>query len=196
MPRMWLHDCLFYAGFALLAWAMGEMLTLTMHWRQPFARRALAPLLATASVAALAWISAQTGGGLQMRVALSSQALEAAADAGYNDERRHAGLFLVDSTRQPCSGQTWLWLGRPYGAGTGTNLALVRSDASATIMTPAADAFAFLHLGDGWWMAYQHAARYQRHAPPEGAASTSPCAPGRVILHHREGLAFVAKGTR
>lgn len=193
LPRLWLYDTLFYLRYVLLLWAAAEAACLAFHWRDRRARHALLPLAGTLLAAGTAWVGLHSEAGLRWRVAASESALAAVADSGASDVRRRAGHFLVDSVRQPCRGQAWLWLGRPHGGGTGINLALVRSGA-APPRTPAADAFAFWPAGDGWWVAYQHAARY-RDAVATGAG-TPACPRGRILSRQREGLALVEAGRR
>lgn len=191
-PRPWLHDLLFYLRFVLLAWAAAEILSLAWRRKGASLQRAL-PLAAIAVVACTAWAYGHTAAGLRWKVTTSRNALAMAARAGYNDQRRRAGHFLVDTSRVPCgAAQPWLWLGRPHGGGTGTNLALVRSG-SRVPDAPPGDAFVFASLTDGWWMAYQHGARYRRAMPPRSASAAMDCMPGTVVTH-RQGMAFVDAG--
>jgi hypothetical protein len=193
-PRMWLYDLLFYLGFALLFWGGGELLRLASR-RGP--AMDAAPLAVAALVVAAALGYQHTEAGLHWRIADSRAALAAAAHAGYSDRRRRVGHFIVDSVRLPCTGtrQAWLWLGRPHGGGSGTNLALVWGDGRRPA-TPLQDAFAFWPAGNGWWMAYQHAGRYRRAITRHAAGAAGTCTPGEVVSRHRQGVALVAEGRR
>ena len=55
-----------------------------------------------------------------------------------------------------------------------------------------AEAFVFWRVRDGWWLAYQHAAHYQRAAATGG---TQRCQPGHVVARHRDGQAFLHAGS-
>ena len=201
--RMWLYDLLFYLRFALLFWAAAEVLRLVLARTRP--RPAEVVPLATAAlsvVIALGYGFSEHG--LRWKLAASHAALIAAADTGHSDQRRRVGHFLVDSVRVPCDDHaTWLWLGRPFGAGTGINLALVHAEGRVPA-TPFPDAFAFWHAVDGWWLAYQHAGRYQhalqrqQQARPRAMSShrseVATCSPGRVLSRHGQGQAFVSAG--
>jgi hypothetical protein len=191
LHRLWLYDALFYARFGLMFWAAAEIAMLVFRWREPGARRALVPLGATALVVLGSWAYLHAETGMRWRVAASQQQLHAAAHAGDSDVRRRAGHFLVDSVREPCPGQAWLWLGRPYGGGTGTNVALVR--AGDRPLTPDAEAFAFWQVGHGWWAAYQHAGHYHR---PSADPRAPGCHPGRILARQGEGRAWVDAGRR
>jgi hypothetical protein len=191
-PRLWLHDTLFYLRYVLLAWAAAEALHLGFHWRDRAARRTVPPLAITLILAVAAWASVHTEAGLRLRVAASAGALGSLATQRHHDTRIRAGHFLVDSVRTPCPGQTWLWLGRPYGGGTGTNAALVLAPA-AVPDTPRDSAFRFWQVDQQWWLAYQHAAHYHRHAADEAA---SKCRPGRAVRGHRDGTRFLHDGRR
>jgi hypothetical protein len=124
-PRMWLYDLLFYLRFVLLFWGGGELLRMALRRGSPVDA---VPLAATALVALAALGYQHSEAGLRWKIAASSDALAVAAGAGDSDRRRRVGHFIVDSVRMPCANtkQAWLWLGRPHGGGTGTNLALVR----------------------------------------------------------------------
>jgi len=187
-PRLWLYDVLYYARAALVFWGGCEWLRVLL--RRDARAPALVPLaLATAS-ALLAGAYHDTAAGWRWKTAASDAALRALSRQGDHDERQRAGHFIVDTLRHPCRAeQAWLWLGRPHGAGTGTNRALVRS--AGAPLAPMPDAFAFRPVGDGWWLAYQHAARY-RQGLQRGDAGA--CAPGRVLERHRDGIAFIAAG--
>lgn len=202
---MWvLYDGLFYARYALLFWWAFEALRVLFRQVRREARRSrgLAEALLLALIAALA----QAGGraydsdaGLRLLLRASLSALEADAAAyATDDDRRHrVGAFLFDSRRFPCgSAQPWRWLGRPFGAGTGINQALVRVEAG-TPLTPYAEAFRFRHLHAGWWLAYQDAHAYLTGWHADQAAGTVPaCRPGAVIARHGEGRGFIAEGQR
>jgi hypothetical protein len=156
-------------------------------------RSTLGPLGLALVVAALAWAYADSETGWRWKVAASRDALRASMDMDDHDVRHRAGHFIVDTVRHPClDAQPWLWLGRPHGAGSGTNLALVQAGEGLP-QSPLADAFAFRPLGDGWWLAYQHATRY-RDGMAAGAADR--CASGRVLHGHRDGRAFIEAGRR
>lgn len=190
-PRLWLYDLLFYARVLLLFWAACEVLRTLLRGD----RRAttLVPLALVLATGAAAWAYAASEAGWRWKVAASRDALQASAQGRDHDLRHRAGHFIVDTLRHPCGAdEAWLWLGRPHGAGSGTNLALVHAG-DAPPRSPMADAFAFRPLGDGWWLAYQHAANYQR-ALATGAGG--PCLPGRVVPRHRDGRAFIASGRR
>jgi hypothetical protein len=191
-PRLWLYDTLFYLRYALLFWAAAEALHLAFHWREPVARRTALPMALALFVAIAAWTAAHTEAGLRIRVLASARALDSLADRRHVDGRVRTGHFIVDSVRTPCPGQTWLWLGRPYGGGTGTNLALVRAPALVP-HTPRGPAFRFWQVDEAWWLAYQHAAHYHRDTPGDIA---STCAPGRTVQRHRDGARFVDDGRR
>ncbi len=146
-------------------------------------------LLATTLLAGIAgWACAQTGIGWKLRVVASAPALDALAAQGRNDLRQRAGHVLVDTVRFPCAATTpWFWLGRPHGAGSGINLAAVRSDARP--QAPFAGAFRIRRLDGHWWMAYQHGARYQAL---QGDSRAVACATPQQAASHRAGMAFIA----
>lgn len=76
-----------------------------------------------------------------------------------------------------------------HGAGSGINLALVRSDAMP--QAPFADAFRIRRIDGDWWMAYQHGRRY--HAL-RAQADASRCVIPEALPSHRAGLAFIEAG--
>lgn len=193
-PRMWLYDLLFYLRFVLLFWGGGELLRLALRRGSPVDA---VPLAAGACVVLAALGYQHTEAGLRWKIADSQAALTAAANAGHSDRRRRVGHFIVDSVRVPCADarQAWLWLGRPHGGGTGTNLALVRGNGQRPA-TPLHDAFAFWSAGNDWWMAYQHADRYHRAIARSEADDAGACTPGPVLSRHRQGIALVADGRR
>lgn len=193
LPRLWLYDALFYLRHALAFWAAAETIHLVFHWREHRQRRALLPLACAMLAVVGAWAYQHSEIGMRWRLAASREAVLSVAAAGFSDTRRRAGHFLVDSVREPCRGQAWLWLGRPHGGGTGTNVALVHAGARAPL-TPSAEAFAFWPAGHGWWLAYQHAARHQ--AMPAQRPGSPTCAPGRVLSRQRDGMAMVDDGRR
>lgn len=208
-PRLWLYDLLFYLRFVLLFWAAAEVLRIALHRARPRLAEAW-PLALTALVVLVAHTYQHREAGLRWKLAASHDALVAAARAGTSDRRRRAGHFLVDSVRMPCSGQVaWLWLGRPFGGGTGINLALVHAGERAPA-TPFPDAFAFWRATGGWWLAYQHAGRYQRamqqhvlrqhtleqQAPRQHRSPVAACGTGTVLSRHRQGQDFIADGRR
>lgn len=187
-PRLWLYDVLFYARVLLLFWAACEVLRVLL--RRDRRAAVLVPLALVLATGAFAYAYAQGEGGWRGKVAASRDALQSSAHDG--DRRHRAGHFIVDTVRHPCrDDQPWLWLGRPHGAGSGTNLALVHSGVSAP-QTPMLEAFAFWPVRDGWWLAYQHAARYQ-HTMATGGSQR--CQPGRVVARHRDGQAFLRAGS-
>jgi hypothetical protein len=192
-PRLWLYDLLFYLRYVLVFWAVAEALHLAFHWNQPRKRYTLLPLVCTILAAWAASMYQHSESGMRWRVAASHGALASAAEADFSDARRRAGHFLVDSVRQPCPGQHWLWLGRPHGGGTGTNIALVRTGEQRP-MTPSVDVYAFWPARGGWWFAYQHAAR--DHQVPAQRTTITPCAPGRILGAQRQGLSWVSDGQR
>lgn len=189
-PRLWLYDALYYLGFALLAWALAEV-ALAVFQRRRERAVTLLPLAVAAGLASaiLWWTYSESG--LRMQIRVSANDLHRVVGAGHGDVRQRAGVFLVDTVRAPCAAaEPWLWLGRPHGAGTGINRALVFSG-PAVPYTPQRDAYAFWPVADGWWMAYQHARR-------DLAAADTPnrCARGRVLHSHRQGMAWIARGRR
>jgi hypothetical protein len=146
--RLWLYDALFYARFALLAWGIAEFGIACVQRR---ARAFVAPSCA-AAIALLAWAYEQTDPGFRFKVRASETALARSAAMPYDTPRHRAGHFLVDTVRLPCEGEAWLWLGRPFGGGTGTSQALVRSRGQAP-MHPREGAYAFVHVAGRWWLA-------------------------------------------
>ena len=150
-PRLWLYDTLFYARFGLIAWALAEV-------GVAFARRRawqafVAPVCA-AAIGGLAWSYATTDTGLRFRTWASDAALAHSASLPHATPRHRAGHFLVDTVRMPCAGEAWLWLGRPFGGGTGTSRALVQ--AVGTIPGhPREGAYRFRHVRGTWWLAEQ-----------------------------------------
>ena len=187
-PRLWLYDALFYLGFVLLAWAAAEVLAFA--WDARHGRRSAgAPLAVLLLSAALAWWWTHGEGGLRLQLRSSEHALQGVAAAGYGDQRQRAGWFLVDSVRMPCGdSEPWLWLGRPHGAGSGINRALVQGGDHVPA-TPQRDAYVFRPLGNGWWMAYQHA----RHDLAREDAS-GRCTDGVQVRSHRHGMAWIIEG--
>lgn len=180
-PRLWLYDTLIYSGFGLVLWGIGELLVLVV------ARRArVFPLLFLGLAAAAGtahWFLHHADVGWQWRVRLSSAALAPYREPVYDDQRHRVGWLLVDTQRAPCDSQPWLWLGRPFGGGTGTNRALVHSPAGVPL-TPQPDAFRFVHVHGDWWMAYQQPDAYR---PGESEA----CGPGTEFSSHASGRAFI-----
>ncbi|CAN5676734.1 hypothetical protein BH23PSE2_BH23PSE2_01270 [soil metagenome] len=193
LPRLWLYDLLYYLRYVLIFWALAEAIHLGFHWRQPDKRRALLPLTGTVLVAIVAWAYQSSEAGLRWRVDASSEPASAMAMAGFSDERRRAGHFLVDTVREPCPGQPWLWLGRPHGGGSGTNVALVHTGPQPP-HSPSPEAYAFWPAAPGWWIAYQHAAHDHRNAVHPSVPAA--CVPGRVLQRQREGQAWVEAGRR
>lgn len=187
-PRLWLYDLLFYLRFALLAWAAVEVLRFALRRTAPRPAEAAA-LVSVALVLLAAQAYQHTEAGVRWKLAASHDALLAVAGAGHDDQRRRAGHFLVDGVRTPC-GAAWLWLGRPFGGGTGINLALVHAGERAPA-TPFAEAFVFWHAADGWWLAYQQGDRYRR-AVQRVNSERPACRAGMVVQRHRHGQAFIA----
>ena len=188
-PRLWLYDVLYYARVLLLFWGACEVLRGLL--RRDRRASALLPLALVAMVALLAYLYADSEAGWRWKVGASGDALRTSMQARDRDVRHRAGHFIVDTARHPCrDDQPWLWLGRPHGAGSGTNLALVHAGEAAP-QSPTADAFAFRAVRDGWWLAYQHAALYQRVVTD---GREEGCRPGRVLERHRNGRAFVDAG--
>jgi len=184
-PRLWLYDLLFYVRAVLLAWTVAEIAFALFRGtrRSPGVVALLGTVLA-------AWLGAaaydDSGVGWRWRVRASGAALAAVAQAGDSDQRQRVGHLLIDTVRTPCGARSpWLWLGRPHGGGSGINLALVRGN-GAVPRTPVRDAFVFLALGEGWWLAYENAARHHAAAPQRA------CTPGTAVGTHRAGLAHVA----
>lgn len=191
-PHLWLYDLLFYLRYLLGFWAIAELLHLGFHWNGPRRRYTLLALACTILAGWAAWMYQHSEAGARWRVAVSLERLASAAETDFSDTRSRAGHFLVDTVRQPCPGQPWLWLGRPHGAGTGTNTALVHAGDQRP-MTPAGDVYAFWPARHGWWFAYQHAAR-DRQVPAQ--RTTITCAPGRILDSQRQGSAWVRAGQR
>lgn len=188
-PRLWLYDVLYYARVLLVAWLLAEVALWCWH---PAKRRLGASLLLGGTILAgiAGWAYAQTGLGWRLRVLASAPALDALAAGGASDLRRRAGHVLVDTVRFPCSATTpWYWLGRPHGAGSGTNLALVRSDQAP--QAPYAAAFRIRRIDGRWWMAYQHGPRYHaQQAQPDA----SGCVATGSLPSHRAGMRFIQRG--
>jgi hypothetical protein len=190
-PRLWLYDLLFYLRFALLAWAAAEVLRIALR-RAPPRRAEISPLALIALAVLAAQVYQHGEAGLRWKLAASNDALLAVAGAGNSDQRRRAGHFLIDSVRTPCGPATWLWLGRPFGGGTGINLALVHAGERVPA-TPFPDAFAFWYAHADWWLAYQHGGRYER-AVQRQPSQVAACSAGSVLSRHRQGRAFIASG--
>jgi len=188
-PRQWLYDVLYYARVLLVAWLLAEVALWCWH---PSKRRRLASLLLGGSLLAgiAGWAYAQTGIGWRLRVLASASALDTLAAGGASDLRQRAGQVLVDTVRFPCSASTpWFWLGRPHGAGSGINLALIRSD--STPQAPYAEAFRIRRIEGRWWMAYQHGPRY---LALRAQAEASACIVPGTTPSHRAGMHFIERG--
>lgn len=203
-PLWLLYDGLFYARYVLLFWWACEALRVLFRQVRREARRSrgLAEALLLALIAALALAGGRAydsdiGLRLLLRASLPALEAEAAADATDADRRHRVGAFLIDTRRHPCdASQPWLWLGRPFGAGTGINQALVRVEAG-TPRTPYTEAFRFRHLHAGWWLAYQDAHAYLTHWHASRAEGSVPdCLPGTVVATHAQGRRFIAQGQR
>lgn len=188
-PRLWLYDTLFYSGAALLFWGVGELLYLVKVARESHRfDRVIIPLifLLIAASAALSYYTLHhTGLGWQWRIQLSAEALEPYRSPDFSDRRHRVGWLLIDTMRAPCGHQPWLWLGRPFGGATGINLALVYSPEDLP-ETPQPEAFRFLPVHGGWWMAYQNPHRYRQSLDrPER------CDTGTPTESHRAGNRFI-----
>lgn len=188
-PRLWLYDVLYYTRVLLVAWLLAEVARWCWH---PSKRRRLASLLLGGTVLAgiAGWAYAQSVVGWRLRVRASAPALNALAAGGASDLRQRTGHVLVDTVRFPCNaGTPWFWLGRPHGAGSGINLALVRSDDRP--QAPYADAFLMRRIDGRWWLAYQHGPRYQAL---QAHADASHCNVPATTPSHRAGMRFVRRG--
>ena len=188
-PRLWLYDLLFYARVVLVAWTLAECAL--WLWHPAKRRRVASILLGSALLASIAgWAYSQTGIGWKLRVLASAPELDALAARGRSDLRQRAGHVLIDTLRFPCDTSTpWFWLGRPHGAGSGINLAIVRSD--TTPQAPFADAFRIRRIDGHWWMAYQDGARY--HAL-QARGEHASCGVAETVSSHRAGMAFIDAG--
>lgn len=191
-PRLWLYDLLFYTRFVLMFWAAFELIYACMQIRNSPGNRQYAIVnLAVISLAAIT-VSAYlllmyTGSGFRARVELSSKSLDALRKPEFANLRQRAGWFLVDTQRQPCGDQPWLWLGNMYGGGTGNNLALVHSGKEVPL-SPAPEAFRFWPVSDGWWLAYQNPKNYYARA-----LQSEACDPGEVVASHDQGMKFIVE---
>lgn len=189
-PLMWLYDALFYLGFALTFWATIELVVLI---RQLLAKDVVNSMLAfkccmlliCSLLFAVIYAMPSTDAGVRAMVKLSSRSLALHQTVVYADHRHRVGWFLVDSQRSPCGNQPWLWLGKPYGAGTGNNTALVYSK-NTVPKTTMADAFRFWSIDGHWWLAYQNPDRYFVQI-----GKASRCLPGQIVNSHRHGLLFI-----
>ncbi|MBF6024653.1 hypothetical protein [Lysobacter niastensis] len=191
--RLWLYDTRYYLGFALLFWGIAEAGIALYRVRRGTHRSAaavLAMLALAGSVAVSATALEHTATGLAWRTQWSAVALRTELGKGDSDLRHRSGWLLVDTRRHPCGTSPWLWLGRPFGGGTGTSLALVHSPHGAPA-TPDPDAFRFRPVNGGWWLAYQHGAAYRRGLDIRRGRS---CEPGTTVAKHTDGLRFVADG--
>ncbi|TVQ29507.1 MAG: hypothetical protein EA370_15020 [Wenzhouxiangella sp.] len=190
-PRIWLYDLLLYSGFALYLWGLGEAIWLLMLRRgnRAGARQLglAAMLLAFAGMVGLAHhVIHHTGLGWDLRVNWSSAELENLTRPGYSDQRQRIGWLLIDTVRAPCEIEPWLWLGRPFGAGSGINRALVFSPGSVPL-SPHPSGLAFVAVNGRWWMAYQNPDRFHR----EPGLAPNDCRPGVVLRSHRQGERFI-----
>lgn len=151
-PRLWLYDTLYYLGFALLAWGLVEAALVFVRWRASRKVGAFAWMATMLVGVALAVVYARTEAGLRFKVRTSAAALDRSATLPYETPRHRAGHFLVDTVREPVKGEPWLWIGQPFGGGTGTGRALVRSGRDAP--TPPEDGrYRYRAIAGGWWMA-------------------------------------------
>lgn len=190
--RIWLYDLLLYSGFALYLWGLGEAIWLVVQRRRGRASAtqlglALVLLLVAGLIGLAHHLIHHTGTGWNWRVAWSTQALQAFTQPAYSDQRQRVGWLLVDTQRAPCEAEPWLWLGRPFGVGSGINRALVYSP-QAVPLSPHPSALAFVAVNQDWWMAYQNPTRYYR----EPSLNPSECRPGRELSSHRAGQGFIA----
>lgn len=188
-PLLWLYDTFFYTAFALLFWGLAEVAFVwyasrahRMTGRQAGARLALVALAISFFLAHTFIMN--TGAGLQARLRMSERALAGYTQPDYRDQRHRAGWFLIDTERMPCN-QPWLWLGRPFGGGTGISMALVHSP-DGIPRTPRRDTFRFWHIDGPWWMAYQNATYRATDAAqrPDGEQ-------GVEVPSHKAGLQFI-----
>ncbi len=132
-----------------------------------------------------AWI-ADTEAGWHWRVHMSIEALAPYAVPAHADVRQRVGMLLVDTQREPCPGQSWLWLGRPFGGGTGINLALVHARKTAVPQSPQPEAFRFLWMHGNWWLAYHNPDSYSA-----ATGGTIVCVEGLRVASHAQGLRFI-----
>ena len=149
-PRLWLYDTLFYLRFALIAWvlaAIGFALA-----RRARSKRTLAWFALPLCVAGIAWVYERTEIGLRFKVHASTHALSRSATLPYDTPRHRAGHFIIDTVRMPVAAQPWLWLGRPFGGGTGTGKALVHGGALAPTSLDAS-VYRTRAIVEGWWLA-------------------------------------------
>ena len=148
--RMWLYDTLFYARFVLLAWALAEFGYAVVTRRAGDKRIGWA--IALIAFVSIAWTYERTDVGLRLKVVASEAALSRSTSLPYATPRHRAGHFIIDTVREPAPGEPWLWLGRPFGGGTGTGRALVRSGDDAPI-PPVNGDYEYRHIAGAWWMA-------------------------------------------
>jgi hypothetical protein len=190
-PRLWLYDFLFSSGYILLFWVLLE----TGLWLRRY-RDGMASLRAQFTGAFLLVVSgfvvnlpgwiADTEIGWRWHVRMSIEALAPYAVPAHADVRHRVGMLLVDTQREPCPGQSWLWLGRPFGGGTGINLALVHGSRNTVPKSPQTEAFRFLHMHENWWLAYQNPDSYSVETD-----GTIVCVEGRSVASHAQGLRFI-----
>ncbi|MGH8107515.1 MAG: hypothetical protein ACREO1_02200 [Arenimonas sp.] len=189
-PRLWLYDLLFYTRFVLLFWGAIELLLAWQQIRNEPGKRKQAFVnvvligMAVLSVSAYFYLM-QTGTGQRLRVRMSLQALAELQRPIFADQRMRAGWFLIDTQRHPCGDQPWLWLGNPYGGGTGNNLVLVFSEGGVP-KTPIVEAFRFWQVSDGWWLAYQNPNSYIALID-----ATAVCTQGKPVDTHNLGMEFI-----
>lgn len=190
-PRLWLYDVLFYLRYVLLFWGVCE---LVIAWKakrlmekkpRRKAQVTLVLLVLSAATAMVSFGLLHTGPGWHLRVLMSKAALDGYRAPAFSDQRHRAGWFLIDTRRNPCGDQSWLWLGQAYGGGSGSNVALVYSAAEAP-KTPSVDAFRFWRVADHWWLAYQNPKKYYAHLN-----TGTHCEPGIAVDAHRKGMKFI-----
>lgn len=189
-PRLWLYDLLFYARFVLLFWGVCELLFACRQiWNRETSKRYVFANILMIGIAALSTSAylylMYTGDGFRLRVKLSSSALATLQQPGFSDQRERVGWFLIDNRRQPCTEESWLWLGEVYGGGTGNNLALVHSRSNSP-KTPVLEAFRFWPLSGEWWLAYQNPERYYKQLEV-----SKSCVEGRIVVTHEQGMEFI-----
>lgn len=190
-PMLWLYDVLFYTRFVLMFWAVFELLYACWQLTNApqYKKNALLSIVTIAIAAVLVsgyYYLMHTGNGYRARVIMSSGALAALQKPDYENIRMRAGWFLIDTKRNPCNDQAWLWLGNPFGAGTGNNMALVRSP-NAVPKSPMLNAFRFWQVSNGWWLAYQHPQKYSSLIN-----QPTVCQAGLLVDSHQQGMRFIS----
>ena len=177
-PRLWLFDGLYYLRFALLAWGVGEFGSAFVRYRARAGARVFAMPACAAVLALIAWTYEDTDAGFRFKVRASDAELAHSAALPYDTPRHRAGHLLIDSVREPCVGEPWLWLGRPFGAGTGIGRALVRAQ-GAEPMHPMEGDYEFEHVTGHWWLA----TLTDETRPPSHRRVCAPRLAGSSIRH-------------